>query len=497
VPVDRIEFWDDGPGEPIDLPESAVTNGHATPAYFDAIPPPERPPTDRPASVNGEIVPPEFADDALALRFSYHFATALRYVDAWGRWMAWDGSVWRKDDTLRVYDLVRRICRAASAEAHQPALQTKLASGKTVAAVEKLARADRRHAATAQQWDDDGWLLNTPGGIVDLRTGALSAHESAKHMTKLTAVAPEGDCPTWLEFLVEVTAGNHELIGYLQRVAGYALTGSIREHALFFAYGTGGNGKGTFLNTIQWIMKDYAVVSPSETFMQRQGASHLTELARLQGARLVVAQETSDGNLLNTARVSAITGGDPITANYMRQDHFTFIPQFKLFISGNHKPGLQNVTNAMKRRFNMIPFDVEISRDKMDHTLPDKLREEAPGILRWMIDGCLWWQDKKLNPPAAVQVATTEYFEAEDAFSLWVQECCTTRRDDWAPVGELFRSWEKWAKSAGEQSGSQKRFSQALVSRGYPAGKKSGQRCFERIAIYVPPPRQEPERDRA
>lgn len=492
MPVDRIDFWEDEsePAPPVPF----EINGHESlPAHVaDSIPAPERPPMDRPASVNGEIVPPEFADDALALRFSYNFGNALRYVDAWGKWLAWDGAVWRKDDTLRVYDLVRRQCRVASAEAASPALQTRLASGKTVAAVEKLARADRRHAATAQQWDADIWQLNTPLGIVDLKTGALMAHASHFHMTKMTAVGPTGgDCPVWLRFLGEVTRDNRELIGYLQRVAGYALTGSIREQALFFAYGTGGNGKGTFVNTIQAIMHDYAVVSPAETFTQRQGSAHLTELARLQGARLVVSQETEEGKQLAESRVKAITGGDPITANFMRQDHFTYIPQFKLWIVGNHKPALRNVDAAMKRRFNLIPFEVFITNEDVE--LPVKLRGEWPGILKWMIDGCLWWQDKRLMPPEAVKLATGEYFAEEDAFALWIEECCTIRRDDWATCAELFKSWEKWGRASGEFVGSQKRFSQALVSRGYPAEKIAGHRSFRRIALQVPAAKTEPE----
>lgn len=495
MPVDRIDFWSDEPTDAGPIPGEINGHDHLPAHVAESIPVPEHPSMDRAASVDGEFVPPEFADDALALRFSYNFGNALRYVEAWGKWMAWDGSVWRKDDTLRVYDLVRRQCRVVSNEAASPALQTRLASGKTVAAVEKLARADRRHAATADQWDADPWLLNTPLGIVDLKTGAMSPHVSDEHMTKSTAVAPDGDCRVWLKFLDQVTKSNKELIGYLQRAAGYALTGSIREHAMLFCHGTGGNGKGTFLNTIKAVMGDYAINSPSETFMARTGASHLTELARLQGARLVLAQEISDGNSLNTARVSAITGGDMITANFMRQDHFDFMPQFKLFMSGNHKPGLGNVTDAMRRRLNMIPFEVKISGTDVDQELPDKLRSEWPGILRWMIDGCLWWQDKKLSPPEIVVSSTGEYFEAEDAFAQWIEDCCTVRRDDWATVAELFKSWMAWARAAGEFVGSQKRFSQALVSRGKQADKIAGQRSFRRIAIIVPQNGSQDEND--
>ena len=157
----------------------------------------------------------------------------------------------------------------------------KIASAKTVAAIERLARADRRHAATVEQWDADPWVLNTPSGIVDLRTGSTLLHDPERYITKIVAVAPGGECPLWLKFLAEVTGGNNELQGFLQRIAGYALTGSIREHALFFFYGTGGNGKGVFLNTLTEILADYGAVAPMETFIVTQGERHPTDLAGL------------------------------------------------------------------------------------------------------------------------------------------------------------------------------------------------------------------------
>lgn len=430
-----------------------------------------------------EIVPPEFADDALGLRFSNLFGGVLRYVDGWGRWMAWDGAVWRKDDTLRVYDLVRQLCRASAAEAPQPNLQTKLASGKTVASVEKLVRADRRHAATVDQWDADPWLINTPKGIVDLTTGTMRHHNPDRHMTKLTAVGPQTmDCPVWEEFLNRVTGRSLGLKGYLQRVAGYSLTGSIREQALFFAYGTGGNGKGTFLNTIQAVMGDYAIVSNAETFTAATGSRHLTELARLQGARLVVAQETEEGKQLAEARVKAITGGDPITANFMRQDHFTFLPQFKLFISGNHKPVLRNVDPAIKRRFNLIPFDVGIPQSEQDGDLPEKLKAEWPGILKWMVDGCVEWQRIRLHPPKEVLSATQHYFETEDAIALWMSDSLDQGVNLWCQSTRLYASWKVWAEKAGEEVGSMKRFSQKLMARGFQDSRgNNGARGFKGI----------------
>jgi putative DNA primase/helicase len=239
--------------------------------------------------------PPEFTDEALALRYSTEHADRLRFVASWGRWLLWDGSVWDFDDTLKALDLSRVVCRQASAECNEDSTATSIASAKTVSAIERLAKADRRHAATVDQWDTDPWVLNTPAGIVDLRSGQMHRHRPDAYMTKITAIAPGGDCPLWLAFLIRVTDGDAELIAFLQRMAGYALTGSTREHALFFAYGTGGNGKGVFLNTLTAILGTYAATASIETFTASQSDRHPTDLAMLRGARLVSAQETEQG----------------------------------------------------------------------------------------------------------------------------------------------------------------------------------------------------------
>ena len=455
------------------------------PKFFDQIPDPVEAPADpwkrsvvRPIRfINGEdileadeIIPPQFADDALGLRFTERFADTLRFVAAWNRWMLWDGRVWRKDDTLRVYDLVRRECRVLSGEAREPRVKAVLTSARTVAAVEKLVRADRQHAMVADEWDGDPWALNTPGGVVDLRTGELSEHEPSRYMTRSTAVTPGGDCPRWRQFLDQVTGNNRQLADYLKRVAGYCLTGLTVEHAMWFAYGTGRNGKGTFLNTLTRIMADYAMTASPDTFTESGSSKHLTVLARLQGARLVVSQETEEGIPWAEARIKMVTGGDPITANYMRQDPFTYTPQFKLFISGNHKPGLRSVDEAIRARFNLVPFTVTIPPKDRDPGLSEKLWEEAPGILAWAIEGCLDWQAVRLMPPSAVTVATEEYFESEDAIMTWRQECCEMAPQQ--PNAEalsswLYSSWSGWAIRQGERPGSHKAFSRKLDGLGY------------------------------
>lgn len=444
-----------------------------------------------------EVLPPEFADDSLALNLSSHYGHTLRYVDAWARWFIWDGQRWKHDDTLKVYDICRRTCRSYAVNA-PPAAQKAVTSGKTIAAVERLIRADRRHAATVGQWDADPWLLNTPSGIVDLRTREILPHDPMHHMTKCTAVGPDptSGCPLWLKFLNEATAGDVALQAYIQRACGYALTGITREHAMWFLYGTGRNGKGVFLNTVVSIMGDYAMTADPDTFTASGAGKHLTVLARLQGARLVVAQETEEGVPWAEARIKSITGGDPITANYMRQDHFTYLPQFKLFMAGNHKPGLKSVDEAIKARFNLVPFTVTIPKDQRDEQLTEKLAAERPAILQWLIDGCWDWQQVRLTPPPIVAEASAEYFEAEDATGLWIEDCCYVDVGATVLSGDLFKSWTRWALAAGEETGSQKRFAQVLASRGFGSKRSNGKRYFCGIRLPVPRPPSETSGDR-
>jgi putative DNA primase/helicase len=303
---------------------------------------------------------------------------------------------------------------------------------------------------------------------VDLRTGKLRNHRLEDYITKTTAVAPAGHCPLWRQFLGRITGGDKQLELFLQRMAGYALTGSVSEHALFFGHGTGANGKGVFTNTITSIMGDYATTASMETFIATNGDRHPTDLAGLRGARLVTAQETEEGRRWAEAKIKTLTGGDKVSARFMRRDFFEFTPQFKLLIIGNHKPGLRGVDEAMRRRMNLIPFTVTIPEGERDEKLPEKLREEWPGILQWMIDGCAEWQGEGLAKPEAVRKATDAYLAAEDAIAEWMAECCAVKANNVASSSALFKSWSKWATGAGELPGSQKRFSQALEDRGLP-----------------------------
>jgi putative DNA primase/helicase len=431
-------------------------NKHFAEENMEDVPPPQ------------EVRPPAFSDEALALLFAERRGDELRFVAKWGQWLQWDGRRWAPDDTLCAFDLVRKICREAAAECNQPKIASVIASAKTVAAVERLAKADRRLAATSEQWDADPWLLNTPNGIVNLRTGTIRPHQATDYMTKITGAAPDTlrPIPTWHAFLHRVMGGDAELIEFMQRLAGYALTGSTREHALAFLYGIGANGKSTFLNALSGCLGDYHRTAPIETFTASTTDRHPTDLAGLRGARLVTAIETEEGRRWAESRIKALTGGDRVAARFMRQDFFEFIPQFKLVIAGNHKPGLRSVDEAIRRRFHLVPFTVTIPPEERDRQLDEKLKAEWPGILNWMIQGCVAWQQQGLAAPAAVTNATAVYLEQQDAIAAWIDEKCERDPSAWERSATLFANWKAWADSSGEPAGDIKRFRDRLEARG-------------------------------
>jgi putative DNA primase/helicase len=357
---------------------------------------------------------------------------------------------------------------------------------KKVSSVHTLARTDRRLAATIEQWDTDPMLLNTPDGVVDLRTGDLRPHRPHDYMTMIAKVGPRGDCPKWLAFLHRITGGDLALIAYLQRVAGYCLTGNTGEQAMFFAYGVGANGKGVFLHTIGWVLGEYCKTAAIETFTESKTDRHPTELARLRGARLVTATETESGRNWAEARIKMLTGGDVVTAHFMRQDDFEYLPQFKLFLSGNHKPGLRSVGEAMRRRVNMILFDIVIPKSERDPYLGEKLEAEGPGILQWMIDGCLDWQEQGgLNPPEAVTKATDDYFTAQDSFTVWIDECCERDVNAWTATTPLFTSWKTWAERAGVRFGDIKSFSEQMEKAGFVWKRKNKSKGYEGLRLMI------------
>lgn len=330
-------------------------------------------------------------------------------------------------------------------------------------------------------------------GTIELTTGISHTPDRKDYITQKAgckAAAPGTPHPIWTKFLDRITAHDTKLAGFLQRYIGYCMTGHTSEHVFVFAYGSGANGKGVFLNTIVQVFGEYATVADMATFIDSRNDRHPTDLAKLRGSRLAVAQETQEGRSWDEAKIKAITGGDRQTARFMRQDFFDFYPTFKLFIAGNHKPRLQNVDEAMRRRLLLVPFTVQIPKDERDPKLTDKLKAEWPAILRWAIDGCLEWQRIGLAPPATVTDATDEYFAGEDTFGQWLEDRCDAdpgNGDKWDRGSDLFADWSVYAEADGDRRVSKKAFNSLMASRGFTACRKGSPtaRAFSGVRLKL------------
>jgi P4 family phage/plasmid primase-like protien len=426
-------------------------------------------------------------EDSVARAFAAERRDVLRYCHSTGKWFCWDGTQGAREETKLAFCWARELCRKLNAAADPDDRNPAMAKASAAAAVERYAQADRAFAVTQEIWDRDNFLLNTPEGTVDLRTGELRPHRQEDYCTKQAFIGPAAtaDHPLWSRFLAEATRGDVELQRFMQQLAGYALTGDVREHALFFIYGPGGNGKGVFLNTLTNILADYATTAAMDTFTASQFDKHPTDMAMLKGARLVSVSETEEGRPWAEARIKTMTGGDPITARFMRMDFFTYKPQFKLLIVGNHKPVLRNVDDAARRRFNIIPFTYK--PPVVDKQLEEKLRAEYPAILRWMIDGCLDWQRNGLVRPKVVTEATEEYFRDQDLFKQWLDECCDVDRRYEDTTAALYASWKVFAEANGEPYGTSKSLSQQLARDARFASKAKVRRARGFTGLRIKP----------
>jgi putative DNA primase/helicase len=276
-------------------------------------------------------------EDSAALQFTARYAGDLRYDHKLGKWLVWTGKLWKIEETKLAFSWARDLVREL-AKNEEPKVRIQAGKLGFAAGVEKFAQADRAFAVTQEIWDRDPYLLGTPDGVVDLRTGSLLPPARELFITKATAVAPaqSADCPLWLRFLDESMRGDAGLVAFLKSFSGYMLTGDVSEHALMFGYGEGGNGKTVFCNTLSCVMGDYAVSAAMDAFVAARGEQHPTDMAMLRGARMVSATETEEGRAWAESKLKRLTGGDPVTARFMRQDFFTYLPQFKLLIIGNY-----------------------------------------------------------------------------------------------------------------------------------------------------------------
>ncbi|PHQ68332.1 MAG: hypothetical protein COB97_09955 [Paracoccus sp.] len=455
---------------------------------------------------------PDLSHDHLALDIGRRsWDQDARHVALWNQWLFWSGSHWRRDDTLESMSRTRTYLRTRASEliewaerrtemikAHgKPEDARKLLiwsrdqarilrSNATVAAVSGLARANSTSATTHTSFDADLFTLGTPGGTVDLRTGEVRRACREDMISRMTSVAPSepGTHPErWERFLDETFDGNRQVIAFMQRAAGYALTGSTVEHKLLFLFGSGRNGKSVFLNTLLDIWGTYGRRVAATTFLSSQTERHPTDIAGLQGARLAIASELQRGKVWDEAVIKDLTGGDRMTARFMRQDYFDFDPQMTLMIAGNTQPSFRGVDEAIRSRVVLVPFNVTVPADRRDPKLSEKLKQEAPAILRWCIDGALDWQHQGLNVPSSIADASAAYFDEEDTVGQFLRDETIAEPGVFVGAEQLILQFNIWSERQGLSPWAQRTLIKELRQRGFENGKSNGRRGLRGLRL--------------
>lgn len=416
------------------------------------------------------------SEDALALAF-VEAHKDHRYVPPWNRWLRWDGKRWHEDSTGFVYERIRHLVRE---EVSGGRAERSTANASFVSGVERLLRTDQRIVVLPNQLDADPWALNTQGGLVDLRTGVCKPHDPRDLCTRITSAdaEPAQGASLWQEFLVGITQGDATLAAYLQRVAGYCATGVTPEDVLVYPFGIGANGKGSFAESVAHALGDYAKIFPAEVLMESKGERHPTDLAQFLGVRFALTSEPSSNATWNDSRIKSLTGDTVISARFMRGDFFTFPRTHKTMVVGNHMPRLSEVTYAIRRRVQVVPFRA-VFETTPGPGMRERLKAEAGGaILAWIIEGARLWNQFGTAPPESVRELTAEYLVEQDLIGQWVDERCVRDSTSSERSSDLHRDYAAWCEGQGTRPKSNMALSAHLVSAGFRKGSTMVGRVF-------------------
>ncbi|MFL6587208.1 MAG: phage/plasmid primase, P4 family [Luteimonas sp.] len=460
--------------------------------------------------IDAESAASLFSDYANAQRIVHHLGKWLLFAPGIG-WHVWDGSRWRNDplearrhaqrlgqfvmqDARSIIDKAAKLTNRDEAERERELAEKLLRFagqsenvGRTAAAMtasEPLLRCD------PDRLDANPWLLGCANGVVDLRTGGLMIAAPEQLITKSTGVAYSDDsgAPMWQAFLRRTFPDTPELVGFLQKLAGYWLTGLTDPPFLSVLYGIGANGKSTLVNAISNAMGDYAAAAPPGLLMARYGERHPTELAMLQGRRFVAAAESGEGGRLDEEKVKMLTGSDRISARRMREDFFDFQPTHKLALMTNHKPMVRGMDEGIWRRLVLIPFEQVIPPDERDPNLVDKLRAESAGILRWMVEGARQFHEdgSRLTLPASVAQATRDYRTESDVLGEFISEVCVEGSRDTIASSALYAAYDSWCRDNGERVMTKTTFGLRLKDKGFASAKDSrGTRTWKGLRLRL------------
>lgn len=431
------------------------------------------------------------SDDANALALIDTYGDKLRFCSDRGRWYAWDGHTWKEcpRTTGVAREYAKRIARALPEnDKAEVAHKKRSLSAVGITAMLTQAATDDRVSVTYDQLDAHPWELNTPGGIVDLRTGELHPADPSRLHTRSTLCTPDptADRTVWLRFLRDTFGDDDDLISYLQRVVGYSAVGIVGPHILPFAFGSGGNGKGVFLEANMKVLGDYATSAPAGFLMSRQHASHETEIARLSGARMVLCSEVNEDDRFDEAKVKQLTGGDTLTARFLHQDHFTFPPTHQLWLMGNHQPTVRSGGRSFWRRLRLIPFLHEVPSENVVDDLQGILaRDHGPAILSWIIEGAVAYHRDGLNEPPSVLAATQEYAHDQDTVARFVEEACHLDGVGVAKekVSTVREAYERWCHANGETPVTPKALGMSLAKLGVESTRTKQARMYAGLTL--------------
>lgn len=413
-------------------------------------------------------------------------AERLRYVKERRRWLAWDAGRWRPDTTgtaeraakSTARELLRRAAELDGDEQKRAAKRALTSQSEPrIRAMLNLASTEPAIVLAAEELDADPYLFGCGNGTLDLRSGELCEAHPRELISAGTDVPydPALGCPRWLRFLEEVFRGDDELIGFVRRFCGYALTGDTREHVLAVAHGTGANGKTTFVEVVKRVLGELATTASFDSFARSRGdRGPRNDLARLHRARLVIAAESGEGRRLDEATVKQLTGGDTVTARFLYGEHFEFRPQFKLCLVTNHRPRVDGDDDAIWRRLRLVPFE-ECFLGREDRELSAKLEAELPGILAWAVDGCLEWQRDGLGQADAVERATNEYRQDEDVLGAFLAERCELGSGETTAVA-LRESYDDYCHELGEKPLAANVLGRRLARRGIKVERRASNR---------------------
>ncbi|ANS51273.1 DNA primase [Bacillus thuringiensis] len=392
-----------------------------------------------------------------AERIVAEYGHVIRFVNGSG-WYTWDGKRWKEDRSRKVERITSKTLRNLLKSEDEREVKWGRQCEKRVIRMNSIKDMIPLVPAQREAFDTHPYVLNVENGVIDLKTGELLPHNRDFMLTKMVNIEfKKGeDCPNWKAFLESIfkdTEGNtdYELIDFIQKSIGYSLTSDISEQVMFFLYGSGRNGKSTFINMIKNLLGDYAKQTNSETFIKKKndnGANN--DIARLVGSRFVSAVESEEGQQLSEGLVKQITGGEPITARFLRQEYFEFQPEFKVFFTTNHKPIIKGIDEGIWRRVRMIPFTITIPKEKINRKLSEKLSLEISGILNWAIEGCLKWQREGLGEPKSIRVATDKYKEEMDIIEPFIVDRCFLSPLAKIEAKELYTVYSRWCEDEGE-----------------------------------------------